>query len=196
MKKLISLLLTLTLCLCALTPVTAEGLGSLFSNLQTSTAPEAFTCTFDPYKLYFDLLASSMFSVDPVWSVEDGKDVATITGYGKVYVAKNAEGYITSLNTSATFSASDTSGANNFGMLVALIALTAKVAEDINFLNSDIDAYTNELLAVMYGLLSDSASALEGPISVSGYVGGDTATFTLGLTMETMQITFGFSYEP
>lgn len=195
MKKLLSLLLAAMLCVCALTPVLAEdSLSALLSSLNTTV--EAFPYTVSDYQSYFNLLSANVIGVNPTWTNDGANAIATLEGYGDVLVEANAEGYVTKLSTSMTVGMSDSESANKLGMLVALVAMTSKATEDIAFFNENTDAYTNELLNVLYALMGDIASALSAPISSTGEVYGDTVTFTLSVNMTDMTMTLGLVYEP
>lgn len=198
MKKLLSLVLAALLCIGCLTPVLAENsLSSLFSNLNATA--EAFPYTLEDYQSYFNLLCTNLFGATPVWTTDGSNAVATIEGFSDVIVEMNAEGYVTKLSTSMTVSASDASAANNLGMMIALVAMSSKAAEDVSFITSNTEAYTNELVSGLYSLLGNLAEAMSGPVSSTVEVYGDTATFTLALDISdaaNINMTFGFIYEP
>lgn len=196
MKKLVSLMLALVLCVCTLTPVMAEGLGSSLLAQFTTTA--TFDYTLADYQTMFNMLCSGTLSVTPVWTVEGTDNVATIEGYGEVIVTVNADGAVTKLSTSKVCTADDISNsANALGMLVAVTALSSKATEDISFVTEEnINAYTEELLNLLYSLMDKITDAMDNTVSVTGELGGDKATFTMHIDMNTMAITFGFIYEP
>lgn len=198
MKKLISLLLAALLCIGCLTPVLAEGsLSSLFSSM--STTAEAFPYTLEDYQLYFNVLCTNGLGAAPVWTTDGTTATATVEGYGTAIVEMNAEGYVTKLSTSMTVSTNDASAANNLGMMIAMVALSSKAAEDITFLSSNTEAYTNELVSGLYALLGNLVEAMSGPVSSTVEVYGDTATFTMSLDISdttNITMTLGFTYEP
>lgn len=198
MKKIVSLLLAAMLCMCTMAPAMADGLAGLLAQLNNNQNAEAFNYTLAEYQEMFDMLAGATLQATPVWTNNGDTAVASIEGYGDVIVTLNAEGKVTKLNTEIACSLDNIeTGANAFGMLVAVTALSSKVVEDPNFTSGDnIDNYTNELLGVMYGLMGDIAKALEAPISSTGEVADDTVTFTLAVDMEAMALVFGFVYEP
>ena len=198
MKKIVSLLLAAMLCMCTMAPAMADGLAGLLAQLNNIQNAEAFNYTLAEYQEMFDMLAGATLQATPVWTNNGDTAVASIAGYGDVIVTLNAEGKVTKLNTEIACSLNNIeTGANAFGMLVAVTAMSSKVIEDPNFTSGDnIDNYTNELLGVMYGLMGDIAKALEGPISSTGEVADDTVTFTLAVDMEAMALVFGFVYEP
>ena len=188
MKKLVSMLLALVLCLCALTPVMAE------------TAVEAFPYTVEGYRTYFDVLAVSMFGVSPAWTLSaDGRSYnVDVPGYGTVEVALNAQGQITSFKSTLVATEDNvTTTSNAFGQLVALIALSSKAAEDITFLTEEnINQFTAELQGLLGEMLSRIAEAMEGPLVVSGEVVGNTCSFSMLLDLNNMTINFGFIFQP
>lgn len=197
MKKLLSLLLAALLCVGAMTPVLAEAgdsLSSLFSN--TNTATEAFTYTLAEYQVFFNTLSSSVLGADPTWETTAEGAVATIPGYGEVLVNTNADGYVTRLSTKMTVNLDDTEGASNLGMVVALVAMTSKATEDLEFLSANSDDYTTQLLNVLYSLMGNIADAMTAPITATDEVYGDTVTFILSISLTEMTMTLEFVYEP
>lgn len=198
MKKIVSLLLAAMLCMCTMAPAMADGLAGLLAQLNNKQNAEAFNYTLAEYQEMFDMLAGATLQATPVWTNNGDTAVASIAGYGDVIVTLNAEGKVTKLNTEIACSLNNIeTGANAFGMLVAVTAMSSKAIEDPNFTSgNNIDNYTNELLGVLYGLMGDIAKALEGPISSTGEVADDTVTFTLAMDMEAMAMVFGFVYEP
>lgn len=195
MKKLLSLLLAALLCVCALTPVMAESsLSELFNSLNTTA--EAFPYTISDYQTYFNILSLNVIQVSPVWTTEGNTATAVLEGYGDVVVEANADGYVTKLSTGMTVGTSDTESANKLGMLVALVAMTSKATEDISFFSENSDGFTQELLSVLFALMSDITSAMEAPVSSTGEVYGDTVTFTLSVNVTDMTMELGLIYEP
>lgn len=188
MKKLVSVLVALALCLCTLAPVMAE------------TTVEAFPYTLETYRMYFDLLATSMFEVAPVWttSADGTAATATVNGYGVVEMDINAAGQVTCFTTSLVANQNNASTVSNaFGQLIALLALSSKTAEDITFLTEEnINQFTNELLGLLNELLGRMEEALGDTLVVSGEAGGNTCTFTMLLDVNTMTINFGFMFQP
>lgn len=193
MKKLVSMLLALMLCLCGLTSAMAET--------ATETTVEVFPYTVEDYKTWFDTFSSSMFEVTPAWvTAEDGKSIAvTVAGYGDVKVELNDQGQITcfSSNLIATEDTVETTS-NAFGQLVALIALSSKATEDLSFLLSEenLQQFEIDLMSLLYNMIGRITEALEGPLTVSGEVSGNLCTFSMLLDVNTMTINFGFMFQP
>ena len=189
MKKIVSLILALALCLCALTPAMAEG------GLSASAA--AFPYSFEDYKLQFDTLSTGMLQVAPVWSEADGNHVATVAGFGEVVVEVNAQGQITRLAAEQSFTMEEIANAANFGMLVAMTATISKMTEDPTFFsNVDADVYSNELMGPLQTLMGRINEALTAPISSTAVVYGDMVTFTCSIDLAGPRVTYGFIYEP
>ena len=197
MKKLLSLALALMLA-CTTLPALAEGgLSNLFSGLTSNTTQEeAFPYTQADYKLYLDLLAYVMLEVSPTWSAEGNNHAAVVGDYGVVNVSTNADGYVTRISINVDVSATNMAAAENLGLLTALAALASKTTEDTSFLEQHAGAFSDELVNILYGLMGRIAEAMEGPVSSSGEIYGDTATFTMSLDLTTMVIHFQFVYEP
>lgn len=190
MKKLISLMLALVLCLCALTPVMAE---------EADAAPaEAFLYTQEEYRQLFDVLAANMLQIVPEWTVDGSMAMAALEGYGEVLVEMNDAGQVIRLSTNKVCALNDIqTSANALGMLVALSALGSKATEDMTFMTEEnINVYTQELMSLLYSLMDNLGEAMGSTVTVTGEVGGDTATFTMLIDVTTLSITFGFIYEP
>lgn len=198
MKKLLSLVLALVLSVGCMAPVFAESGNSLFSLFNSgSTTQEAFPYTLSEYQMYFNILGKEVLGVDPVWTETATGATASMEGFGDVVVEVNAEGNVTRLSTKMTVGLSDTDAIGNLGMLVALVAMTSKATEDISFVANNADDYTNQLLAVLYGLMDRIGEATTGDtISSTGEVYGDTATFNLTLDVTKMTMTLELVYEP
>ncbi|MBR3763660.1 MAG: hypothetical protein IKK57_03810 [Clostridia bacterium] len=200
MKKLVSLLLAVMLAVTTLPALAETSLSDLFSGLTSGqTQQEPFPYTVGEYKATFDMLSINVISVTPTWATDGANATATMEGYGDVIVETNAEGYVTKLSTSMTVSANDASAANKLGMMIALVAMSSKTTEDISFLAANSEGYTTELVNGLYALLGDLVSAMNGPISNTTEVYGDTATYTLSIDMSDMAnvlMTLTFTYEP
>ena len=196
MKKLISLLLAVMMALTTLPALAETSLSDLFSGFTTgATTEEAFPYTAEEYKATFDMISGLLLSVTPTWKTEGNVYTASIPGYADVVVETNAAGNVTKLSTGMGFSTSDTSGAEKLGMLIALVSLASKGTEDLAFLENSVD-FTNAIVQVLYELLSRIAEALNGPVTSTGEVYGDTVSFTMSLDMASMYINLSFAYEP
>lgn len=193
MKKLVSMLLALMLCLCGLTSAMAET--------ATETTVEVFPYTVEDYKTYFDVLGYNLFGEAPVWAAtEDGQSlVATIESWGVAVVMLDELGQVTSLGTTIDISMEGdvTTESNKFGQMVALIALSSKAAEDINsFTEENINTFTNSLMTLITSLMGSIADAMTEPVVVSEEIGGNLCSFYMSLDMNTMTMSFGFLMEP
>ena len=187
MKKFLSLLAALVLLVCAAVPAMAE-----------ETAPAAFGYTLEAYKLFFDELAESAIDVTPVWSVEEGVNVATVEGYGTVAVEINEAGYVTRLSTSSIFALEEIDAVGGaLGMLVVVTAVSSKCTEDVTFATEEnVNAFTNELLMLLLSLMNGLNTADGTSVAISDVVGEDIATFMLAYDESTMAVGIGFTYEP
>lgn len=196
MKKLISLMLALMLALTTLPALAETSLSDLFCSLTTGLPQEeAFPYTAEAYKTTFDLLSGMLLQLTPTWTTEGNVHTASLPGYADVIVETNDAGNVTKLSAGMGFSTSDTSGAEKLGMLIALISLSSKGTEDLAFLENSVD-FTNQLVQVLYELLGRIAEALDGPVTSTGEVYGDTVSFTMTLDVTNMYINLGFVYEP
>ena len=196
MKKLISLLLAMMMAMTTLPALAETSLSDLFSGLGSAlNQEEAFPYTAEEYKATFDMISGLLLSATPTWTAEGNVHTASIPGYADVIVETNAAGNVVKLNTAMGFSATDTSGAEKLGMLIALVAMSSKGTEDLTFLENSVE-FTNAITQVLYDLLGRIAEALNGPVTSTGEVYGDTVSFTMSLDMTTMTINLGFIYEP
>jgi len=194
MKKLLSLVLAAMLCLCALTPAMAE----------TTAAVETFPYTLSDYKVYFDLLATNLFGVAPQWAddAEEKIAVATIPGIGEVKFSVDENEYMLEILTKVEMDINDDEAVQTksvyFGNVVALAALSSKAAEDLNgFTDEKIDAITNQLIAMIQGLMGKLAEALTGEfVTIQEEVDGNLCTFFMQVDMTTMTLSFGFQMKP
>ena len=194
MKKLLSLVLAAMLCLCALTPAMAE----------TTAAVETFPYTLGVYKAYFDALATNFFGVAPQWATdaESGIAVARVPGYGDVKFGMDANQNVTEILTVVEMNMNDEAAVNTksnaFGQIVALAALSSKAAEDFNgFTDEKIDAITNQLIAMIQGMVGKIAEAMTGEsVVVQEEVDGNLCTFIMQIDMTTMTMSFGFQMKP
>lgn len=202
MKKSAALLLALALCLTALLPASAEGIGSIFDTFPLTAPPEvveAFPFTATVFRSYFDRVVRVYTGQVTVWEVVDGQHVVTVPGYGDVYIATNAEGCVTSLSASLELSASSDYDAavDSFSTLVGLIAMGTRSVGNLRFLQTvDAAAYAQEVNAILEQLTPRVLAAMYGPVSASGEVAGDTVTFTLALDIARQNVIFTFIYEP
>lgn len=194
MKKLLSLVLAAMLCLCALTPAMAE----------TTAAVETFPYTLSDYKVYFDQLATNLFGVAPQWAddAEEKIAVATIPGIGEVKFSVDENEYMLEILTKVEMDINDDEAVQTksvyFGNVVALAALSSKAAEDLNgFTDEKIDAITNQLIAMIQGLMGKLAEALTGEfVTIQEEVDGNLCTFFMQVDMTTMTLSFGFQMKP
>lgn len=196
MKKLVSLLLAVLLAVTTLPALAETSLSDLFSGLTSGqTQEEAFPYTVDEYKVYFDMLSGLLLNITPTWTAEGNVHTASLPGYCDVAVETNDAGNVIRLSTGMGFSASNVADAEKLGMIVALVSLSSKATEDVSFLENSTD-FSNALVQVLYDLLSRIGEAVNGPVTSTGEVYGDTASFTLALDIATMYISIGFVYEP
>lgn len=194
MKKLLSLVLAAMLCLCALTPAMAE----------TTAAVETFPYTLSDYKAYFDLLATNLFGVAPQWAAdaEEKIAVASIPGIGEVMFSVDENEYMLEILTMVEMDINDDEAVQTksayFGNVVALAALSSKAAEDLNgFTDEKIDAITNQLIAMIQGMVGKIAEAMTGEsVVVQEEVDGNLCTFIMQIDMTTMTMSFGFQMLP
>lgn len=162
---------------------------------------EVFPYALEDYKLYFDMFAASLLGTTPVWATaEDGRSITVDAGdFGTMLVSLNEEGAVLNYACSITANVSNAYDmGNSFGQLVALIALSSKAAEDISFISSqdNINQFTTEVLSLLSVLTENMTDAMSGPVSVTDEVAGDTCTFTMYFDAQTLNLTFGFVYEP
>lgn len=198
MKKLLSLLLAALLCLGCMIPAMAEA---PVTEAETPAAVETFPYALDNYKMYFDMLVAGGLGATPVWTAaEDGLSYTVdVAGFGSVLISLDAEGNILSYATEMTASAANSEALGNaFGQLVAMIGMTSRICEDITFL-MDSEAqneYATALVMPLMKLISRINDAMAAPVAETAEVFDDTATFTLAVNLETVEVTFGFIYEP
>lgn len=188
MKKLVSLLLTLALLCCSIVPALAE------------TAPTAFSFTLADLQMWIDSVVASL-EVSAAWTTaEDGKSATADMGVlGVIGVTMNDEGYVTTLTCDTTVSIDSlATGGYNFGIAIALVTLSAKAAEDISYVM--VDSNMTEMETAMNTLVqevcSNTAAALEGPVSSTAVVAGHPCTISLSIDINTLAINLGYVYQP
>lgn len=194
MKKLLSLVLAAMLCLCALTPAMAE----------TTAAVETFPYTLSDYKVYFDLLATNLFGVEPQWAADAEAKiaVATIPGIGEVMFSVDENEYMLEILTMVEMDINDDEAVQTksayFGNVVALAALSSKAAEDFNgFTEEKINAISAELQTMISEMVGKIAVALTGePVTIQKEIDGNLCTFYMMIDMTTMTLSFGFQMLP
>lgn len=200
MKKIISLLLAAMLCLCALTPVLAESLGDSLAAQFGTAASEPFPYTLDSFKMYFDLLSDAVLGVKPVWSAtgEGENQNIALEGFGNVIVVIE-NGSIIRYEMAVTVTVDNANELGyGLGSLLGLVFMSSKAAEDVSYLSDSAatDAFSTQLNNLLQELLGKINEAIAAPVSVTGEVMEDTATFTLSVDLTNMTLTLDVKYEP
>ncbi len=198
MKKFLSLLLAAMLCVCALTPAMAE------TATEEAAPAVPFAFTLDTYKTYFDLLAAASLGVAPEWvQDEEGVVYANLADTFAVIVNMDENGNIFGFDTAVAISLEADEEAINaasetFGMIVALIGMSALTAEDVTFLaNQELQTqFSTQIMTPLLSLIGNIASAMTAPIFETAEVSGHTCTFMMAIDQTAMTMTMGFTFEP
>ncbi len=189
MKKLLSLLMCVMLCMMTLAPAMAE-------NIAVET-PAVFSFKLDDYKAFYDILCQQMLDgQSATWTVaDDGKSVvASAEGLCDLTLYLNEEGAVQYMRVVATAGLTNlTEVATSYGVTVALGGMTA-----LYNIDQDIMAkFEEEFNPLLESLMSDSEAMMSGEtLRVDGTVAGMPTVLTVRFDLTSMSLILGFLYAP
>lgn len=192
MKKSVSLLLALLLCLAGLFPATAEESG----------APAAFAFTLADFRGWHNtLIAQAGMDVEPVWTISEDGTMASADAreLGRLTLSMNAAGMVTSLNVETALTAEDMqTGAYYFGGSAGLFVVALMAAEDPACLSdaagmAQMEAELSELISALFARMGEVA---EGGIAQAGRIAGHTATIYAAYDASGMALRLGITFVP
>lgn len=174
MKKLLSLLLALTMLFTMVTAATAESTATPFS------------FTLDTYKTTFDQMITSSLGVTVVWVDANNSAIAAADGIPALVVEADANGCVTALVLDHQVSVANASDAANvFGQMISLSAMTALMLEDANFLSTGMTEFLEKEVDLVTSVSSGAESVPAGSLYTEDrVVCGTTCTMSMGYTDE------------
>ena len=161
MKRIISLLLAFTLCLCTLASASAAGI------------------TITEYQATLDALFSASYGSTPVWTYADDNKSAkvTISGAGELLIAIDDAGRVAQVSAAHSGAIKDLTSVYTFsqelGYFLAAVYYSVKLVEDsdwllveenFNSMNNDLVLLANNTLTECFAKLDNGSASMEATV--------------------------------